>query len=200
MKFPFKDKGTLLRRFWSFGERFAWFYAQARIPRALVRRLHSWSSQIDFSAELETDTALSVFELRRATDLSLRTSDLVATERHLWLILLNLFYDVRLLSVSSGGSSANLATSCDSGRGGLRREHISGFTRKRSGLGMPPLQGRFQERSVQMLPVGLSFQDVILTAQLHINPETSLERLVPLVEFWQRGNLCKIYLVGSCRP
>ncbi len=182
MKFPFKDKGTLLRRFWSFGEHFAWFYAQARIPRALVRRLQSWSSQLDFSAELETDTALSVFELRRATDLSLRTSDLVATERHLWLILLNLFYDVRLLSVSSGGSSANLATSFDSGRGGLRREHISGFT-----------------RNFLLLPVGLLFQDVILTAQLHINPETSLERLVPLVEFWQRGNLCKIYLVGSCR-
>ncbi len=38
------------------------------------------------------------------------------------------------------------------------------------------------ERSVQMLPVGLPFQGIILTAQLHINPETSLERLIPLVE------------------
>ncbi len=32
---------------------------------------------------------------------------------------------------------------------------------------------------VQTLPVGSPFQDVVLTARLHINPETSLERLVP---------------------
>ncbi len=45
-------------------------------------------------------------------------------------------------------------------------------------LGCPPPPRRVSERSVQMLPVGSPFQDVILIAQLHINPETSLERLV----------------------
>ncbi len=62
----------------------------------------------------------------------------------------------------------------------LRRAHISGSTWKRSGLGM---RKRVSERSVQTLPVGSPFQDVVLTAELHRNPETSLERLVPLVEF-----------------
>ncbi len=66
-------------------------------------------------------------------------------------------------------------------------------------LGCPPPPRRVSERSVQTLPVGSPFQNVVLTAQLHINPETSLERLVPLVEFWQRGNFCQIYLIGSCR-
>ncbi len=66
-------------------------------------------------------------------------------------------------------------------------------------LGCPPPPRRVSERSVQTLPVGSPFQNVVLTAQLHINPETSLERLVPLVEFCQRGNFCQIYLVGSCR-
>ncbi len=42
---------------------------------------------------------------------------------------------------------------------------------------------RVSERSVQTHPDGSLFQDVVLTAQIHINPETSLERLVPLVEF-----------------
>ncbi len=50
-------------------------------------------------------------------------------------------------------------------------------------LGCPPLPRRVSERSVQTLPVGSAFQDIVLTAQLHINPETGLERLVPLVEF-----------------
>ncbi len=49
-------------------------------------------------------------------------------------------------------------------------------------LGYPPPLRRVSEQPVQMLPVGSPFQDVVLTAQLHINPETSLERLVPLVE------------------
>ncbi len=66
-------------------------------------------------------------------------------------------------------------------------------------LGCPPPPRRVSEQSVQTLPVGSPFQDVILTAQLHINPETSLERLVPIVEFWQRENFCQIYLAGSCR-
>ncbi len=42
---------------------------------------------------------------------------------------------------------------------------------------------RVLEQSVQMLPVGSPFQDVVLTAQLLVNSETSLERLVPLVDF-----------------
>ncbi len=50
-------------------------------------------------------------------------------------------------------------------------------------LGCPPPPRRVSEGSVQMLPLGLPFQDVVLTVKLHINPETSLERLVPLVEF-----------------
>ncbi len=49
-------------------------------------------------------------------------------------------------------------------------------------LGCPPPPRRVSERSVQMLPVSSPFQDIVLTAQLHIKPETSLERLVPLVE------------------
>ncbi len=59
-------------------------------------------------------------------------------------------------------------------------------------LGCPPPPRRVSERSVQMLPLGLPFQDVVLTVKLHINPETSLERLVPLVEFRQCGNFCQI--------
>ncbi len=47
---------------------------------------------------------------------------------------------------------------------------------------LPPLR-RISDRSVQTHPAGSPFQDVILSAQIHINPETSLERLVPLVEF-----------------
>ncbi len=39
--------------------------------------------------------------------------------------------------MSSGDHSANPATSCASGRGSLRRAHISRSTRKCSGLGMP---------------------------------------------------------------
>ncbi len=39
--------------------------------------------------------------------------------------------------MSSGDRSANPATSCASGRSGLRRVHISRSTRKRSVLGMP---------------------------------------------------------------
>ncbi len=50
-------------------------------------------------------------------------------------------------------------------------------------LGCSPPPRRVSEQSVQTFPVGSPFQDVVLTAQLHINPETSLERLVPLVEF-----------------
>ncbi len=50
-------------------------------------------------------------------------------------------------------------------------------------LGCPPPLRRVLEWLVQTLPIGLPFQDVVLTAQLHINPETSLERLVPLAEF-----------------
>ncbi len=44
------------------------------------------------------------------------------------------FYSARLPSMSSGDQSANPATSCASGRSGLWRAHISGSTRKRSGL------------------------------------------------------------------
>ncbi len=39
--------------------------------------------------------------------------------------------------MSSGDHSANPATSCASGHSGLRQAHVSGSTRKRSGLGMP---------------------------------------------------------------
>ncbi len=41
----------------------------------------------------------------------------------------------------------------------------------------PPAQRRV---SVQTLPVGSPFQEVVMTAQLHINPKISLERLVSL--------------------
>ncbi len=47
-----------------------------------------------------------------------------------------------------------------------------------------------------MLPDGSPFQDVVLTAKLHINPETSLDRLVPLVEIWQHGNFCQYISLG----
>ncbi len=49
--------------------------------------------------------------------------------------------------------------------------------------GCPPPLRRVSERSAQMLPAGSPLQDVVLTAQIHTNPETSLERLVPLIEF-----------------
>ncbi len=47
------------------------------------------------------------------------------------------FYGDLLPSMSSGDWSANPATSCASGRSGLRLAHISRSTRKRSGLGLP---------------------------------------------------------------
>ncbi len=47
------------------------------------------------------------------------------------------FYGALLPSMSSGDRSANPATSCASGRSGLRQAHIPKSTRKRSGLGMP---------------------------------------------------------------
>ncbi len=50
-------------------------------------------------------------------------------------------------------------------------------------LGSPPPLRRVSERSAQMIPAGSPLQDVVLTAQIHTNPETSLERLIPLVEF-----------------
>ncbi len=50
-------------------------------------------------------------------------------------------------------------------------------------LRCPPPPRRVSEWSVQTHPAGSPFQDVVWTAQRHINPETSLERLVPLVEF-----------------
>ncbi len=87
------------------------------------------------------------------------------------------FYGVRLPSVSSGGNSNNPATSCASGR--ISQSPPGNVV----ALECPPPLRRVSEWSVQMLPVGSPFQDIILTAQLYSNPETSLERLVPLVEF-----------------
>ncbi len=80
-----------------------------------------------------------------------------------------------------------------------QRAHISRSTGNVVAVGCLAPPRRVSERSVQTLPFGSPFQDVVLTAQLHINPETSLERLEPLEEFWQRGNFCQIHLVGSCR-
>ncbi len=45
-------------------------------------------------------------------------------------------------------------------------------------LGCPPPPRRVSEWSVQMLPVGSPFQDIALTAQLHINPETTSSRIL----------------------
>ncbi len=66
-------------------------------------------------------------------------------------------------------------------------------------LGCPPPLRRVSEQSVQTLLVGSLFQDVVLIAQLHLNPETCLERLVTLVEFWQHGNFCQMFFVGSSK-
>ncbi len=53
-----------------------------------------------------------------------------------------------LFMVSSGECSADPAISCASGRGVLRRAHISRSTRKRCGLGMPaPTEEGFREVS-----------------------------------------------------
>ncbi len=49
--------------------------------------------------------------------------------------------------------------------------------------GCPPPLRRVSEQSAQMPPAGSPLQDVVLTAEIDTNPETSLERLVPLVEF-----------------
>ncbi len=73
---------------------------------------------------------------------------------------------------------------------------------------------RVSEQSVQTLPTGSPLQDIVLTAQVHTNPETSLERLVPLVEFltvwkllpnishWVLQTIRKGYHLqfGSCPP
>ncbi len=64
----------------SLRSRLAFFHnedAQARVPRGsgpaaaeAQRRLQSWGSQIDLSAELETDTALSLLHLTGSVSLS----------------------------------------------------------------------------------------------------------------------------------
>ncbi len=76
--------------------------------------------------------------------------------------------------MSSGDRSANLATSCASGRSDLRQAHISRSTRKRSGLGMPAPS----EEGFRAVSSDASCRFAV-SAQLHINPQTSLERLVP---------------------
>ncbi len=86
--------------------------------------------------------------------------------------------------MSSGDRSANPATSCASGRSGLRRAHIPRSTRKRSGLGMPAPLSRVSERSAQMPSAGSPLQDVVLTSQIHTNPETSLE-IVEFLTAWK---------------
>ncbi len=92
------------------------------------------------------------------------------------------FYSAHLPSISQGDWSANPATSCASGRSSLRRAHISqGPPGNVVALGCPPPLRRIAERSIQTHPAGSPFQDVVLSTQIHINPETSLERLVPLV-------------------
>ncbi len=50
-----------------------------------------------------------------------------------------------------------------------------------------------------MLPVGSPFQNVVLTAQLHIHPETSLESLVPLVTFLKAWKLALERVASSER-
>ncbi len=45
--------------------------------------------------------------------------------------------------------------------------------------GCPPPLRRVSEQSAQTPPAGSPLQDVVLTAQIHTSPETSLERLVP---------------------
>ncbi len=50
--------------------------------------------------------------------------------------------------------------------------------------GCPPPLRRVSERSAQTLPAGSPLQEFVPTAQIHTNPETILERLVPLVEFF----------------
>ncbi len=74
-------------------------------------------------------------------------------------------------------------------------EHISqGPPGNVVALGCSPPSRRVSERSVQMFPDSLPFQDVILTSQLHINPEASLERLVPLVELLTAWKLPPKYI------
>ncbi len=82
-------------------------------------------------------------------------------------------------------------------------------------LGCPPPPRRVSERSVQMVPLGLPFQNVILNAQLHINPETRESRaagtssriltawkLLPNISHWVLQTIEKgyQYSLGLARP
>ncbi len=67
-------------------------------------------------------------------------------------------------------------------RNALRDKSWSTHVKSPLRLRSTPLR-RVSEQSVQTLPTGSPLQDIVLTAQIHTNPETSLERLVPLVEF-----------------
>ncbi|KAI2646546.1 Transposon Ty3-G Gag-Pol polyprotein [Labeo rohita] len=82
--------------------------------------------------------------------------------------------------VPSGDRSANPAGA--SGRSGLQRASTPVFfpPGNVAGLGSsPPPRGSLGPL-VQVLPAGLPFQDTVPAA--HVTPETSLERLVPLVD------------------
>ncbi len=63
--------------------------------------------------------------------------------------------------------------------------------------GCPPPLWRVSEQSAQTPPAGSPLQDVVLTAQIHTSPETSLERLVPRET---APMFIKLSLVNVIRP
>ncbi len=104
-------------------------------------------------------------------------------------------HGVRLSSVPSGDQSANPASV--PGRSGLQRALLSvSSTQKCSELGgSPPLRGSLEQLD-QPSPAGPPLQGTELAALS--TPETSLERLVPLVGHPAAWEPCQACLIGIC--
>ncbi|CAM4721262.1 unnamed protein product [Leuciscus chuanchicus] len=157
--------------------------------------------------DCEEVSADAIRELRRATDLSLRATKetaksvgrsmaaLVATERHLWLGTRRSpdAQGVKMLRVVPSGEGrfrGIVSPPRPLGGGSLRRAAALPHRLFPAGS---PFQGtevsaspcdpprRVVERSVRLFPAGSPLQGTEMSVRL--NPEASLERLVPLAEF-----------------
>ncbi len=103
-------------------------------------------------------------------------------------------HGARLSSVPSGDQSANPASV--PGRSGFQRALLSvSSAQKCSGAGrLATLRGSLEQLD-RPSPAGPPFQGTELAALS--TPETSLERLVPLVDYSAAWNCCQMCLDGS---
>ncbi len=101
-------------------------------------------------------------------------------------------------SMSSGNRSANPPTSCASGRCGPWRSHISGSTRKRSGFwdAAPSEEGfRAVSSDSSCRFAVLEHRSDCITTYKSRNQSREAGTSSRILT----RNLCRIYLIGSCR-